>query len=79
MHSVLLNVCAELNSLTLHTHTEVFEKRVEEFKEWLFDRPESVIAVVAHWGLIYSLTKGVDFTNCVSVSSFWSAFALIDN
>eukprot|EP00967_Tisochrysis_lutea_P129041 scaffold221474_cov17-Tisochrysis_lutea.AAC.1 len=45
---------------------EAFQERVKEFKEWLLQRPETCIAIVAHWGLIYELTGGVDFANCVS-------------
>uniref|UniRef100_A0A7S3VI36 Phosphoglycerate mutase-like protein n=1 Tax=Dunaliella tertiolecta TaxID=3047 RepID=A0A7S3VI36_DUNTE len=43
---------------------EAFQERVKEFKEWLLQRPETCIAIVAHWGLIYELTGGVDFANC---------------
>jgi len=49
---------------------DVFEERVREFKAWLHARPEKCIAVVAHWGLIYELTGGVDFANCVSAPAF---------
>ena len=39
---------------------ENFSKRVKVFRKWLMDRPESVIAVVAHWGVLLELT-GRDF------------------
>ncbi|KAL6762250.1 histidine phosphatase superfamily [Haematococcus lacustris] len=42
---------------------EVFAERIEQFRRWLLQRPESVIAVVAHWGVIMQLT-GHDFENC---------------
>eukprot|EP00798_Chlamydomonas_sp_ICE-L_P015009 gene15009-21077_t len=42
---------------------ENFSKRVKVFRKWLMDRPESVIAVVAHWGVLLELT-GRDFENC---------------
>lgn len=84
------------------TILETFQERVADFKDMLYRRPESCIAVVAHWwvaspaakdsrlktyemtkssvhslsltslctnrGLIYELTGGVDFSNCVSGS-----------
>ena len=34
-----------------------------ELKEWIAGRDETVIAVVAHWGVWYSLT-GREFENC---------------
>jgi len=42
---------------------DVFEERVEKFRHWLLQRPERVIAVVAHWGLLMQLT-GESYENC---------------
>jgi len=39
-----------------------FKERVEEFRAWLMTRPESTVAVVAHWGLLAALTT-VHFDN----------------
>lgn len=51
-------------SRAVRVRAELFNERVEAFKEWLLARPERVIAVVAHWGLINQLTAGADFRNC---------------
>lgn len=37
---------------------DLFKARVLDFKQWLTKRPESVIAMVAHWGLLEELTGG---------------------
>jgi broad specificity phosphatase PhoE len=42
---------------------EVFLERVSRFRAWLAARPESVIAVVSHWGVIDALTQ-IEFANC---------------
>jgi len=42
---------------------DVFEERMQEFRRWLDARPEKSIAVIAHWGVCYSLT-GDEFQNC---------------
>lgn len=42
---------------------DVFERRMDAFRAWLDARPEKSIAVVAHWGVCYSLT-GDEFQNC---------------
>ena len=42
---------------------EVFEARMTALKEWIAGRDETVIAMVAHWGVWYSLT-GREFENC---------------
>ncbi|GAQ86475.1 phosphoglycerate mutase [Klebsormidium nitens] len=42
---------------------EIFRARVAAFKEWLAARPERTIAVVSHWGVLFSLT-GKEFENC---------------
>lgn len=42
----------------------VFKQRVAELRRWLAARPESSIALVAHWGLLNELTRGGDFANC---------------
>ncbi len=42
----------------------VFKERVAELRRWLAARPESSIALVAHWGLLNELTRGGDFANC---------------
>ncbi|KXZ47633.1 hypothetical protein GPECTOR_34g792 [Gonium pectorale] len=43
---------------------DLFRARVQALRRWLAERPESTIAVVAHWGLLYELTGGADFENC---------------
>lgn len=43
---------------------DVFEARMRAARAWLAARPETSIAVVSHWGVLYSLTGGVDFENC---------------
>uniref|UniRef100_A0A7R9VRV2 Uncharacterized protein n=1 Tax=Chlamydomonas euryale TaxID=1486919 RepID=A0A7R9VRV2_9CHLO len=45
-----------------------FRQRVAEFKAYLLKRPEAVVAVVAHWGLLHELT-GHSFDNC-EIKSF---------
>lgn len=47
--------------------SEVFEARMKDLKDWLERRPESHIAVVAHWGVWFSLT-GREFENCELVT-----------
>lgn len=46
---------------------EVFEERMTALKAWIAGRDESVIAMVAHWGVWYSLT-GREFENCELVT-----------
>ena len=41
----------------------MFERRMGALRAWIAARDEDVIAVVAHWGVWYSLT-GVEFQNC---------------
>lgn len=41
----------------------VFQDRMKDLKNWLLQRPEKTMIVVAHWGVIASLT-GLDFKNC---------------
>jgi len=41
----------------------VFLARVAEFRDWLAARPETVIAVVTHWGVLDALTQ-IEFANC---------------
>jgi broad specificity phosphatase PhoE len=43
--------------------SEVFERRMHDLLSWLNDRPEKTIAVIAHWGVWFSLT-GREFENC---------------
>ena len=42
---------------------DVFLERVSRFRAWLAARPERVIAVVSHWGVLDALTQ-VEFANC---------------
>ena len=42
---------------------EVFNQRMQCLLDWLTNRPEEKIAVVAHWGVWFSLT-GREFENC---------------
>ena len=46
-------------------------ERLERFKGWIEERPEKVIAVVAHWGTINALT-GHDLDNCEVVEGWLS-------
>ena len=41
----------------------VFERRIEELKEWLFQRKETKIMIVAHWELLRSLSGGTKWKN----------------
>lgn len=41
----------------------MFLARVAEFRDWLVARPETVIAVVTHWGVLDALTQ-IEFANC---------------
>mmetsp|Transcript_20510 Transcript_20510/g.33243 ORF Transcript_20510/g.33243 Transcript_20510/m.33243 type:complete len:250 (+) Transcript_20510:257-1006(+) len=43
--------------------TEVFDARMIALKAWIERRDETVIAIVAHWGVWYNLT-GRQFENC---------------
>jgi hypothetical protein len=40
---------------------------MKDLKDWLERRPESHIAIVAHWGVWFSLT-GREFENCELVT-----------
>jgi len=44
-----------------------FEERMHALKEWIAGRDEEVIAIVAHWGVWFSLT-GREFENCELVT-----------
>lgn len=55
--------CEDPHGTAVLEPVEVFEKRMEEFKLWIDARPEKTIAVVAHWGVCFSLT-GEEFQNC---------------
>ena len=46
---------------------EDFERRMGELVRWIESRPERSIAMVAHWGVWYSLT-GREFENCELVA-----------
>ncbi|ACO61055.1 predicted protein [Micromonas commoda] len=46
---------------------EEFERRMGELVRWIESRPERSIAMVAHWGVWYSLT-GREFENCELVT-----------
>jgi hypothetical protein len=48
----------------MHACADLFQERVKAFKTWLLERPETVIGVVAHWGLLHELTGGDNFGNC---------------
>ncbi len=43
---------------------DVFEARMARAVAWLESRPEKSIAVVSHWGVLFSLTGGVNYENC---------------
>lgn len=55
--------CEDPHATAVLEPVEVFERRMEEFRAWIDARPEKTIAVVAHWGVCFSLT-GVEFENC---------------
>ena len=40
-----------------------FDGRMDALRDWLLARPERSIGVVAHWGVLLSLT-GAEFENC---------------
>jgi hypothetical protein len=42
---------------------DAFDARMDELRDWLLKRPERSIGLVAHWGVLLSLT-GVEFENC---------------
>eukprot|EP01032_Pedospumella_encystans_P019099 gene19099-21724_t len=43
--------------------SHVFAQRIQQLKQYLNDRPEQYMVVVAHWGIIRALT-GQEFKNC---------------
>ena len=43
--------------------SQVFAQRIQQLKQYLNDRPEQYMVVVAHWGIIRALT-GQEFKNC---------------
>lgn len=42
---------------------EVFSRRMKSFDEWIQNRPETNIVLVAHWGIFHHLTDGVEWDN----------------
>lgn len=52
-----------------------FKARMKKLREFLIARPEKVIAVVCHWGVIRSLT-GRSLDNCEVLS--WSSDSLLE-
>lgn len=42
---------------------EVFLSRVHQLRDWILQREESCLAIVAHWGVLQALTNE-SFTNC---------------
>ena len=44
---------------------DVFEQRMDDLIDWINNRDEDVVALVAHWGVCFSLT-GEQFENCAS-------------
>ena len=42
---------------------DVFEQRMDDLIDWINNRDEDVVALVAHWGVCFSLT-GEQFENC---------------
>jgi broad specificity phosphatase PhoE len=44
-------------------HAVVFLARMQQLQQWIEARPERVLAVVTHWGVLRALT-GRDFENC---------------
>ena len=41
----------------------VFDRRMEELKDWLFKRKETKILLVAHWGVLRHLSDGIKWKN----------------
>ena len=41
----------------------IFEKRMKRFDDWIRDREEISIVLVAHWGVFHHLTDGVEWKN----------------
>ena len=42
---------------------DVFDRRMEELKAWLFRRKETKILLVTHWGVLRYLSKGTEWKN----------------
>jgi broad specificity phosphatase PhoE len=51
---------------------EVFEKRMEELDEWIWNRKERNILMVAHWGVLRHLTSGTEWENAEARMLQWS-------
>ena len=51
-------------------HAEEFGRRMEKFRTYLMQRPEQVLAVVTHFGVLEHMT-GHMFTNCEIWSCLW--------
>jgi broad specificity phosphatase PhoE len=51
---------------------EVFEKRMEHLDEWIWNRPERNILMVAHWGVLRHLTSGTEWQNAEAKMLEWS-------
>ncbi len=45
-------------------YADVFLQRIGRLKQYLLQRPELVIGMVAHWEVINALTGGADLENC---------------
>lgn len=43
---------------------ELFAKRMESFRDWIRQRPERYILLVAHWGVVRYLSGGTEIANC---------------
>jgi len=57
-----VNDAKQFGSVVLEP-VDVFEDRMDMLIDWLNERPEETIALVAHWGVCFSLT-GEQFENC---------------
>mmetsp|Transcript_45633 Transcript_45633/g.111139 ORF Transcript_45633/g.111139 Transcript_45633/m.111139 type:complete len:997 (+) Transcript_45633:180-3170(+) len=50
---------------------DVFENRMVQFDEWLSDRPEKNILIVAHWGVLRHMSGGTEWKNAEAKLVQW--------
>ena len=50
---------------------DVFEDRMVQFDEWLSNRPEQNILIVAHWGVLRHLSGGTEWKNAEAKLLQW--------
>lgn len=66
----ILHISSSKHDLQCFWNAEEFGKRVEQFRRYLMLRPEEVLAVVTHFGVLEHMT-GHMFTNCEIWSCAW--------